>query len=233
MNEEPPDGFSGSGVRLTSKQTTSRPDKLWPEVWKHMSDASKRKEKQKWSIPKPKLDNARRLRGISFIDLEDEEFKAYYENARRKSEIPMPAAMLCKTLMCQRSRETCRDVGKHKTNYACIGEADESMRIRMEGAPHRYHEDHITAKGMNSVTHYSLVHKFIPMPQAMKIPAAKAAVEIEWGTLEKIPAWQLTKVRNKNEVIAEARNEGQKSALCDIKWISVISKVQLCSEVTL
>ena len=31
--------------------------------------------------------------------------------------------------------------------------------------------------------HYStiiLVHKFIPMPQAMKIPAAKAAVDKEW-----------------------------------------------------
>ena len=26
-------------------------------------------------------------------------------------------------------------------------------------------------------------------------------------TLEKVPAWQLTKVRNKNEVIDEARNE--------------------------
>ena len=30
------------------------------------------------------------------------------------------------------------------------------------------------------------------------------------GKLEKIAAWQLTKVRNKNEVIAEARNEGRK-----------------------
>ena len=29
------------------------------------------------------------------------------------------------------------------------------------------------------------------------------------GKLEKIPAWQLTKVRNKNDVIAEARNEGR------------------------
>ena len=26
-----------------------------------------------------------------------------------------------------------------------------------------------------------VVHKFIPMPQAMKIPAAKAAVDKEWG----------------------------------------------------
>ena len=66
---------------------------------------------------------------------------------------------------------------KHKTKYACIVEADESMRIRMEGAPRRYHEDHIAGKGMNPLSHYNLVHKFIPMPQAMQIPDAKAAVE--------------------------------------------------------
>ena len=42
-----------------------------------------------------------------------------------------------------------------------------------------------------------LVHKFIPMPQAMKIPAAKAAVDKEWEKLEKISAWNLTKVRSK------------------------------------
>ena len=31
------------------------------------------------------------------------------------------------------------------------------------------------------------------MPQAMKIPAAKAAVDKEWEKLEKIPAWDLTR----------------------------------------
>ena len=44
----------------------------------------------------------------------------------------------------------------------------------------------------------------------MQIPDAKAAVEKELEKLEKTPACQLTKVRNKNEVIAEARNEGIK-----------------------
>ena len=72
--KKPPDGFSWSGERLTRKQTPSRPDTFWPEIWKDMSDASKRKEKQKWAIEKPKLDNARRLSGIYFIDPEDEEF---------------------------------------------------------------------------------------------------------------------------------------------------------------
>ena len=84
------------------------------------------------------------------------------------------------------------------------------MRIRLEGVPHRYHEDHITAKGLNSIIHYSLAHKFIPMPQAMKIPDAKAAVEKEWEKLERIPSWQLTKVRNEKEVVDEARNKGRK-----------------------
>ena len=47
----------------------------------------------------------------------------------------------------------------------------------MEGARHRYHEDHIARKGTNSLSHCNPVHKFIPLPQAMKIPDAKAAVE--------------------------------------------------------
>ena len=84
---------------------------------------------------------------------------------------------------------------------ACILEADES--------PH-HHEDHIAGKGENSIQHYNLVHKFFPMPQAMKIPSAKAAVDKEREKLEKISAWNLTKVRSKKEVIDEARTSGAK-----------------------
>ena len=76
---------------------------------------------------------------------------------------------------------------KIKTKLACILEASESTRLRMEETLPKYHEDHITGKGDNSLEHYNLVHKFIPMPQAMKIPAAKAAVEKEWEKLSKIP----------------------------------------------
>ena len=39
--------------------------------------------------------------------------------------------------------------------------------------------NHIAGKGFASMTHYNLVHKFIPMPQAMKIREAKAAVDKE------------------------------------------------------
>ena len=87
-----------------------------------------------------KPDNARQLRGIFIIEPNDEKFKHTMKNVR------MPAAMPCKTIA-NCLGETCSSIGKHKTKYACIVDADESMRIRLEGVPHRYHEDHITAKG--------------------------------------------------------------------------------------
>ena len=40
------------------------------------------------------------------------------------------------------------------------------------------------------MSHYNLVHKLIPMPQTMKNPDAKAAVDKELKKLETIPAWQ-------------------------------------------
>ena len=76
------------------------------------------------------------------------------------------------------------DPTKFKTKLACILEADESTRIRMGNSMSHHHEDHVAGKGENSLQHYNLVHRCILMPQAMKIPAAKAAVDKEWEKLE-------------------------------------------------
>ena len=117
LNERPLDRYTWSGRRLTRKQITSRPDSVWPDMWKHMSDGSKRKAKQKCAIEKPKLDNARQLTGTFFIDREDEDFKNIMKNTRRKLEIPMPAAMPCKFL---NGRETYCGIGKSKTNMLVL-----------------------------------------------------------------------------------------------------------------
>ena len=55
-----------------------------PELWGNMGKNAKLKEKQKWSHEKLHLDNARKLRGIYFIDPEDKEFKETIKNARKK-----------------------------------------------------------------------------------------------------------------------------------------------------
>ena len=119
----------------------------------------------------------------------------------------MPAAMRC-SFQLHKHRETCCTVGQHKTKYACTVEADESTRIPMEGSQSKNHEDHIAGRGIKSLSHHNLLHKFIPMPQAMKNTRSKGSSGERMGKLETIPAWQLTKVRNKNDVIAEARNKG-------------------------
>ena len=69
---------------------TSRPDHLWPELWKSMGKHAKLKEKQKWS--NEKLRNARKLRGIYFSDPEDTEFKETIKNARKKLETSVAPA---------------------------------------------------------------------------------------------------------------------------------------------
>ena len=84
LEEKAPDGYMWSGRRLTRKQLTSRPDRLWPELWQSMGKHAKLKEKQKWSEEKIHLDNARRFRGIYFLDPEDTEFKETIKNARKE-----------------------------------------------------------------------------------------------------------------------------------------------------
>ena len=171
----------GGPVRgLTKRQVTSRPDYLWPELWTKLGRNAKLKEKQKFSNEKPKLDNAGRLRGIYFIDPEDKEFKETIKNARKQLETPMAPAMLCKMSKKSKHGETRSKTNDFKSKFACILEASESTRMRMEESLPNYHEDHVAGKGNNSLQHYNLVHIFIPMPEAMKIPAAKAAVDKEW-----------------------------------------------------
>ena len=89
------------------------------------------------------------------------------------------------------------DLTKIRQNLRVFWNANESTRMRMGNSTPSNHEDHIAGKGENSLQHYNLVHKFIPMHQAMKIPAAKAEVDKEWEKLEKLSAWNLTKVKSK------------------------------------
>ena len=97
---------------------------------------------------------------------------------------------------------------KVKARPACILDASESARMRMGNSKRHCHQDHVAGEGENSSQHYNLVHKFIPMPQAVKILAAKVSVDKEWEKLEKFSAWNLTKVRSKKKVIVGARTKG-------------------------
>ena len=93
------------------------------------------------------------------------------------------------------------------TKHACIVEAHDSTRKRLESTLPKDHEDHIAGKGYNSISHHILVHKFLPMPQAMKIPDAKAVVHQEWKKFETIPAWQVDEMKSKMDGFLGAQRE--------------------------
>ena len=65
------------------------------------------------------------------------------------------------------------------------------------------------------------------MPQALKIPAAKAAVDKEWENWRKIATWNLTKVRSKREVIDEARTSGAKVHFASLMDICHLKNAEL------
>ena len=56
------------------------------------------------------------------------------------------------------------------TDVCGLGETETAY----ENSVPNYHQDHIAGNGKKSIQHYNLVHNFIPLLQAMKIPAAKA-----------------------------------------------------------
>ena len=75
-------------------------------------------------------------------------------------------------------------------------EASESTKLRMEELLPNHHEDHIAGKGENSLQHYNLVHKFIPMPQVVKFPEAGAAVDKGWENWKRFRESQKYAVRS-------------------------------------
>ena len=100
----------------------------------------------------------------------------------------------------------------------------------MESPVARMHQELMkpkAGKGDNSLYHYNVVHKFIPMPQAMKILAAKAAVDKAREKLEKISPWNLAKVRNKSDVIEEARNKSAQVHVASLMDICHLKNAEL------
>ena len=111
-----------------------------------MGKHAKLKEKQKWAEEKLHLENARKLRGIYFIDPQDKEFKGTIKNARKKLETPVAPAVPCKIMRNCGSGTS----NKIQTKLACTLEGNESTRMRMGNSIPQNHEDHTIPPEINS-----------------------------------------------------------------------------------
>ena len=194
------------------KRATTRPDYLWSEIWSSMLKAAHKREKHEWAIEKPKLDNARRLTGIYFIDPEDGEHKETIQNARKMLERPMKAATPCKNGNEEAFKQVAGDRQRNqrynkiqKTKHACIVEAHESTRKRVESIQSKDHGAQICSRAQGI-----------------------------WEKPEKSQARHLNKVKSQKEVILEAQREKRVHFatlmnICHLKKCGVgtkVSKVQ-------
>ena len=155
LNEKPPDGYTWSDERLTRKQPTSRPDNVWPDMWKHVSDAAKKKAKQRWAIEKPKL---RQRRRIFFMEPNDEAFKLTMKAARRMARYWETQDKIRLCCWCRRKHET-------KTRRSWTQTSSRSHHCKRD-------------EFYNSFVSSAQVHS--DASSIKKIPNANAAVEKKW-----------------------------------------------------
>ena len=91
----------------------------------------------------------------------------------RKLETPMAPAMPCKTCKKNKHGETRCKTDDFKSKFACILEASESTRMRMEESLPTYHEDHIAGRGDNSLQQYNLYTNWFLCHKQWRYPQQK------------------------------------------------------------
>ena len=96
-----------------------------------------------------------------------------------------------------------------KIKHACVVEAHESTRKRLDPTPMK-----ITSQVKDTIRNQESLH--FGDASSDEISDAKAAVDREWEKLEKLPAWQLNNVKSKKEVFLEAQRNRKESPLCCI-----------------
>ena len=184
LRPKPPDGFKWVEGRLTRVQTTTRPDNIWPEVWKSLSAKAKKKAIWEWDRECTRRDALRSKRGIHDIpNAEVDEYTKTLARAALKHSIPPAPAM---------------PTVAYATN------------VQSEGKPlPRKHQPQIAEAGFVSDEWFAMVHTPVPISKALKMPKAKEAVDAEWKKLWNKKAWLVETVQPRAKVIERAMKQGK------------------------
>ena len=113
-----------------------------------------------------------------------------------------------------------------QTIYGCIVEADNPTNQRVESSQPKNHGDHIAGKRFTSMTHFILVHKFIPMHQAMKIPVAKAAVDGEREKARDDPSLAVGQSQEQKGGYPGSTKRQKRKSTLPHWWTCVISRMR-------
>ena len=145
------------------------------------------------------------------------------KNARKKLETSVAPAMPCKI---SKNNQNCGNGDKSKkikSKLACILEASEFTRLRMENL---YRIIMKTVLQEKETSHCSIAIWFTNLSLWSK-PQQRQQWTRNGTKFEKISAWNLTKVRTKKEVIDEARTKGAKIHFASLMDICHLKNAEL------
>ena len=178
-----------------------------------MSKNSQQKEKRHWVIDKPKLGNARKLRGTCNIEQEDMNIEELREKRKKKLKVIVDSGIPCKLRkMPGRTSlkaafgpdETNADDGKEKFYapptqerrklcvHAFVNPAGLWESARRRGPKQRVREDHTAGRRSNSLSHKNLAHKLVPFAPCNENPGRKSCSR-QKGVWEKLKECQAQK----------------------------------------
>ena len=160
LEEKPTNGYVWSGERSTRKQLTSRPDHLWPELREKMGKNAKLKEKQSGHTKSSILKTHENCEGSISSILRTLKHKLLPPCPAKLSRTTRIVGVVHPTTL----KQDLRVFWKLMNRRDCVWEI--RYRIIMKT---------ILQEKVRAI-HYgteNLVHKFIPMPQAMKIPSSE------------------------------------------------------------
>ena len=139
----------------------------------------------------------------------------------------MALAMLCKTTKKCKHGQTRGKTNEIKSKLACILEASESARLREGESLPNHHEDHVAGKGGQLTATLYFCTQIYSYASSHEDSRSQSSGGQGMGKLEKISAWNLTKVRSKKEVIDEARTKGAKVHFASLMDICHLKNAEL------
>ena len=96
------------------------------------------------------------------------------------------------------------------SSTACVaGLAPRDQQIEDASSKDQHRQKYFDAFSPEHFDHFAMVHTPIPLEKARLIEKAQKAIDDQWGLLEDKGAWNHDTVREKAEVIAEAKQNGK------------------------
>jgi len=188
-------GWTWVAGRLTKIQQTSRPPDIFPEMWTMMSKKQKLRSQEAWKLKASMIERAREERVLENAGGNNSE---PLEGVGKPMQYPPPLAAVIPPDFSESYYNTPWNAGGGKPLRTDGSDSIPRLRVLpCAKTPHR-------EKDPGPPSTFAMVAEPVNMSEALRIPKAMEALQLEWDKLENQKCWLLETVREYEDVRDEA-----------------------------